>query len=236
MLKIAVVEDELNDLSKMQAYISRYQEEQHLKIQVDFFSDGFAILQNYHSKWDIIFLDIEMPHLDGFQTAKEIRSMDTGVILIFITNMARYAIHGYEVDALDFVLKPISYEQFYMKMQKVSSIVKLQGQQYIVLSTKDTEIRVNVKEIVYIEVINHHLHIVTLDEKFVAYNSLKNFETQLPEYMFARCGQSYLVNLHHVKKVDQSFVWADEYKIPLSRSKKKEFFQAVSDFFGGGMR
>lgn len=238
MLRIAVVEDNQNDLNKILSYISRYQEEQRLEpeVKVDSFPDGFSILQNYHSKWDIIFLDIEMPHLDGFHAAQEIRAMDTAVILIFITNMARYAIRGYEVEALDFVLKPVSYQQFFMKMQKAVAIAKLREEKYIFLSTRDSVTRIGINEIIYVEVINHHLHITTIHDKFVVFSSLKSFESQVPNQMFARCGQSYLINLRYVKEVGQTSVLVDQYTIPLSRSKRKEFFQAVSDYFGGGMR
>lgn len=236
MLKIAVAEDNQDDLKKLLGYLSQYQEEQQIEMAVDSFPDGVSILENYHSKWDIIFLDIEMPNIDGFHVAKEIRAMDTSVILIFITNMARYAIRGYEVEALDFVLKPISYEQFYMKMQKASTIAKLREQNYIFLSAKDGDVRIGINEIIYVEVINHHLHIITLDGKFIVYSSLKSFEDQLPTKMFARCGQSYLINLHHVRKVGQAFVLVDQHTIPISRSKRKNFVQAVSDYFGGGMR
>lgn len=118
MFRIAVVEDDAEYIERITRYIERFAQENHLDIQTAAFRDGMEIVMNYHHGWDIIFLDIEMPNLDGFSAAKEIRARDSTVLLIFITNIARYAIHGYEVEALDFILKPVSYEQFYNENAK----------------------------------------------------------------------------------------------------------------------
>ncbi len=91
----------------MQEYVRRYTRQYGTEFEVTVFADGVDILEDYRAVYDIIFLDVEMKHLDGMTTAERIRQMDADVILIFITNMAQYAIKGYAVGALDYVLKPV---------------------------------------------------------------------------------------------------------------------------------
>ena len=109
MAKIAVVED--NDAMRAQlcGFIAQYAQESGHQLDVTAFSDGAQLVEPYRPGFDIIFLDIEMPKLGGMPTAERIRRQDPDVVLVFVTNMAQYAIRGYEVDALDFVLKPVSY-------------------------------------------------------------------------------------------------------------------------------
>ena len=118
MAQIAVVED--NDAMRAQlcGFIAQYAQESGHQLDVTAFSDGAQLVDPYRPGFDIIFLDIEMPKLGGMPTAERIRRQDPDVVLVFVTNMAQYAIRGYEVDALDFVLKPVSYYQFSTKLER----------------------------------------------------------------------------------------------------------------------
>ena len=118
MAKIAVVEDNTAVREELCGFIAKYAQESGCKLDVTPFADGSQIVEPYRPGFDIIFLDIEMPRLGGMPTAERIRQLDPEVVLIFVTNMAQYAIRGYEVDALDFVLKPVSYYQFSTKLER----------------------------------------------------------------------------------------------------------------------
>ena len=115
MAKIAVVEDNDTMRAQLCGFIAQYAQESGHQLDVTAFSDGAQLVEPYRPGFDIIFLDIEMPKLGGMPTAERIRRQDPDVVLVFVTNMAQYAIRGYEVDALDFVLKPVSYYQFSTK-------------------------------------------------------------------------------------------------------------------------
>ena len=236
MFNIAIVEDDLIYREKMLHYIERYANEHNIKISVETFSNGMEITDKYQPKWDIIFLDILMPYLDGIKAAKEIRAQDSSVILLFVTNMQQYAIRGYEVEALDYVLKPLSYEQFYLKMQKAMKVAGMREKKQLLIITKDASEKISIDEILYIEVKNHHLYIKLLDRECVVYDSLKNFEKRLPEKCFSRCSQSFLVNLKYVKKLKQTSVMVGNEELPISRNRKKDFFEAFSNYAGGGLR
>lgn len=118
MTRIAIVEDEAAVREQLAGYVQRYTRQYGTPFEVTEFADGMEILEDYRPQFDIIFLDVEMKHLDGMETARRIRERDGGVLIVFITNMAQYAIRGYAVGALDYVLKPVPYFAFSQQLQR----------------------------------------------------------------------------------------------------------------------
>lgn len=113
MLRVAVAEDNPKDRERLLSFLKKYGEEKDVQIEVAEYTDGSELLDQYRPCYDVIFLDVEMPQMDGMKAAEKIRETDEEVILIFITNMAKYAIRGYEVQALDYVLKPVKLRSLY---------------------------------------------------------------------------------------------------------------------------
>lgn len=177
-----------------------------------------------------------MPRLDGMTAAERIRSFDPGVILIFITNMAQYAIKGYEVDALDFVLKPVGYFPFSLKLKKAVSALRARAQKDLLLPLDGGVKRVSSGEIYYIEVQGHRIIVHAESGDYVIPGALRDMEEQLEGQHFVRCNKCYLVNLRHVTDVRQNTVVAGGHELQISRPRKKEFLQALTDYFGGGGR
>lgn len=118
MINIAVVEDDNTYLKQIESYLKKYELENDLNFKISFFTDGFQITENYKATFDLILMDIKMKHMNGITTAEKIRSRDQEVIIIFITNTSQYAIKGYKVNALDYILKPISYFSFTQCLKK----------------------------------------------------------------------------------------------------------------------
>lgn len=116
MITLAIVEDEDSYASQLVEYVNRYQAESGHYFKITRFSDGDEITNGYKGQFDIILMDIEMKFMDGMTAAEEIRKLDSDVVIMFITNMTNYAIRGYQVDALDYVLKPVSYFAFSQKL------------------------------------------------------------------------------------------------------------------------
>jgi DNA-binding LytR/AlgR family response regulator len=237
MVRIAIVEDEKEFQEQLSAYLKRYQDTSGEKIQVTIFEDGLDIIENYQSEWDIILMDIKMKHMDGMEAAHKIRAMDTEVILMFITTMAKYAINGYEVDAMDFVLKPIRYAQFSTKIIKAVNMIKRKSKKkYLLLPVEERKERVSTDEILYVEVKNHNVVIITEKRSYSLRDSMKKIEEELSDSHFARCNQSYLVNLKHVTGIEKDMAYMGEHTVPISRPKKKVFLKALSDYLEAGYR
>ena len=112
MIRIALVEDEAEVRAQLQGYVQRHTRQYGTEFAVTEFADGMELLDDYRPVYDVLVLDVEMKHLDGMETARRVRELDKDVIIVFITNMAQYAIGGYAVGALDYVLKPVPYFAF----------------------------------------------------------------------------------------------------------------------------
>ncbi|MDE6590229.1 MAG: LytTR family DNA-binding domain-containing protein [Oscillospiraceae bacterium] len=232
MLRIAIAEDEAICAQKLQEYIQRYAKVHGLETSVAWFSDGMDLVEKYTPTWDIIFLDIQMAHLDGMATARHIRRQDPDVTLVFITNLARYAIQGYEVDASDFILKPLEYDRFRVRMDKLTAQLTRKQGNFVVLPLAEQKIRVAVEDILYAEVADHDLHVVTTKQRYLMRGSLQEMERIVEGQGFSRCSRSYLVNLRRVSGVEKDAVRVGEHTLPISRPRKKQFLRELSDCLG----
>lgn len=236
MFRIAVVEDEKSCQDQIADYLKKYGKENEIEFQITVFKDGLDIVENYNPVWDLIFMDIKMKFMDGMKAAARIREYDSEVVIIFITTMAQYAIKGYEVNALDFVLKPIVYPQFAMKMHKAIRTLRKREKKYLLLPAEDRKERVPTNEILFIEVKGHNLHIVTEKSRYVMRYSMQEMEKELEGCYFARCNNPYLVNLGNVTGVKKDCVLIGSYVLPISRTKKKQFLKELSDYLAAGYR
>lgn len=235
MLKIAIVDDEQVYIDQIQEYIGQYGQEKNREIQTEAFSDGDGLLADYSRRFDIILLDIEMDEMNGMDVAREIRKTDQNVVLVFITNMAQYAINGYEVGALDYVLKPINYYTFSVRLERAISRVKKRQPDEILLNLPDGIKRVRVDRIHYVEVQNRMLHYHTEDGVFVVRGTLQGARELLRESHFMRCNHWYLVNLLYVSEIRKNIVIVAGDELEISRRNKTAFLSALTDYMGMGI-
>ena len=232
MLRVAIVEDEPAYAGELAELLDRYQKERDISLQVSRFQDGEEFLSSYSSNQDIIFMDIEMPHMDGMRAAAELRRIDTNVCLIFVTNMAQYAVKGYEVEAMDFLVKPLTYPVLAYKLDKAVALAHKRQGDNVVLKTKNGMIRLRASEIRFVEVIQHHVIYHTERETMEARSSLSQVEALLKPHGFSRCNACYLVNLRNVDKVEDHTVFLGGERLEISRGKKAQFLQDLMHFLG----
>ena len=233
MIRIAMVEDEAAVREQLQGYIQRYTRQYGTEFAVTEFSDGVEILDTYRPVYDIVLLDVEMKHLDGMETARRIRELDRDVVLLFITNMAQYAIKGYAVGALDYVLKPVPYFAFSQQLQKAEEKLRRRARHYLAVPVEGGLRRLDTAQIYYMESEGHRVHFYTEEGEFSAPGALKTFEEKLADLPFARCNSGYLVNLAQVKSVQQGLAQVGPYELQVSRPKRKSFLAALADYIGG---
>ena len=168
MIRVAIVEDDAEVQGVLQEYVRRYTRQYGTEFEVTVFADGVDILEDYRAVYDIIFLDVEMKHLDGMTTAERIRQMDADVILIFITNMAQYAIRGYSVGALDYVLKPVPYFAFSQQLLKAVARLEKRAKHYLTVPVEGGLRRLDTASIYYLESEGHRVHFYTDEGDFSA--------------------------------------------------------------------
>lgn len=231
MVKIAIVEDSLSDANRMQEYLERWRASEGEEIQVSIYQRAWDFLSSFNGQFDIIFLDIMLPDKNGVDTAKCIRKVDESVIIVFTTNMKQYAINGYEVNALDFVLKPIRYNRFVLLMKKCVSRIQRDANR-IQFRVPGTTYSIDVDDIVFVES-NGHSVIYNLrnGQTIKKRATLGEVEKQLPVEQFARCSVSFLINLKYVDSIEGEFVIVNDTKLKLTRSKNREFRKAFVGYY-----
>lgn len=233
MIRIAVVEDEELYVRQIAEYLERYGKEKKEEIKLTVYRDGDGITLDYKAQFDIIFMDIGMRFVDGMTAAQEIRKIDTEVIIIFITNMTQYAIRGYEVDALDYILKPVNYFVFSQKLQKAVFRMQRRHVNYITVVVKGGIKRLESSDIYYVESQGHNLIYHTKEGEMVSGGTMKSAEVSLKGLNFSRGNKCYLINLEHVEGIkDKCAVVKGGSELLLSRSGLKSFMQDLTRYWG----
>lgn len=235
MVRIAVVENSPDEMARMTEFLERYRQEHELSFQVTCFTDGSDLMEQYHAAYDVIFLDIEMPNMDGMTTARRIRERDADVILVFVTHMAQYALKGYEVRAMDFLVKPLNYGAFELRMDLLLRRIPEQDEHQLLLANKNEMRKISVERLIYVEANKHKMYFHTEDGTFESNCTMKWVEEQLDGAGFFRCDHGLLVNLRYVTWVGQSELVAGGYRLKVSRPKRKMFLQALADYIGGSL-
>ncbi len=236
MIKIAVVDDEKNYRETLVNYLKRFDCETGTRLFIKEFSDGSDLTTEFSDKpdsgYDIILLDVEMKFMNGMETAGIIRKYDSNVKIIFITNSPQYAISGYEVDALEYILKPINYFAFCQTLDRAIKKIRKREAKYFILAGPGFTYKINLYNLMYIEVVDHDLLYFLKDreEPIRVRGSLKKAEKQLNEKMFFRCSQGFLVNLEYVDNIGLNSVIIYGREIPVSKALRREFIDALNDY------
>ncbi len=230
MVRIAIVEDDASYLKQLKEYLLRYEQESGKNFHISVFHDGAEIAKKYDPVYDIILMDIEMRRMDGMTAAELIRRKDTEVVIIFITNMPQYAMKGYTVEAMDYVLKPISYYAFTQRIDRAIQRMRRRDKKFIAVNHQSGMIKLDVSQITYIEVQDHDLMYHTPQGSYNAKGTLTEAEQMLGSSKFFRCNKGYLVNLEYVESVQNYDVLVGNTWIQVSRPKKKALMDALNDY------
>ena len=230
MYSVAIVEDEKEARDKLASYLERYGNENGFAFDTVQYADAESFLTDFHCQFDIVFMDIEMPCIDGMSAARRLRKADDSVALVFVTNLARYAINGYEVNALDYVLKPLGYEAFSLKIRKILNYCNSVPGQSILLSFRGQYKRLPVSDIYYVEICAHNVIFHTVNGQEQSYGTLKEIKDVLSGKGFSLCNRCYLVNLRHVKGINGYSVTVGDEELQISRLQKTDFSDAFKAF------
>ncbi len=233
-IRVGVVEDDPASCQQVVDYLNKYQNERSEEFVVSVFNDGSALLDRYTPIYDILLLDIEMKNMDGMEAARHVRERDNTVIIIFITAAPQYAISGYEVQALSYLLKPVPWFAFSQEIKRSIDTVRRNADESLLIETGSKQMRIELADILYIESIRHTIVIHTLSGKISTTGTLKELESRLSSHDFFRSNSCYLVNMRYVSAVeDQDCVLSHGERLRISRPRKKAFLTTLADYMGG---
>ncbi|MBO7364260.1 MAG: response regulator transcription factor [Lachnospiraceae bacterium] len=233
MIQVAIVEDEASERSRIRECLRYMEETENIVFGITEFSSGSAFIARYAMQYDIVFMDIQMPGMDGMKTAHALREADPAVLLIFVTNMAQFAIQGYEVDAMDYILKPINKYSFSMKVRRAIARTTKRFDEFIYVKKDNEKVKIQISDIRYLEVNGHYVTYHTVSGNIDEYSTLKEAADKVNRDYFVKCSQSYLLNLKYVSSVKKETVYIGETAFYISRSQKKPFMDAFTKFIGG---
>lgn len=230
MKRIAIVDDDERVRNLLASYLARYSEEHCETFMPSVFAFPELFLTNYKPVYDIVLMDIDMPGMNGLEAARRLRELDERVVLLFITNLAQYAINGYEVQAADFVVKPVSYEKFEQKLTRALRFVPESTRPSLLIRTENGTVTVDIDDAKYIEVQGHYVFYHTPREVYRVRGSLKQTVEEINDEQFFVCDKCYIVNLAYVEAVNGNSVVVDGETVNVSRPKKKALMDALAAY------
>lgn len=232
MLRVAIVDDEAEVRGELAGMVERFADERGEQIVASCYADGKEFLASGATE-DIVLLDIEMDKVNGMDAARVLRKAGITSEIIFVTNMAQYAIKGYEVSAIDFIVKPVRYTSFAFKFGRAVDAASRKKRSRISVETREGLRYIDTADIVYVEVMGHKLIYHGLKGTFEAWGTMKDTCAALEPFGFALCNACYLVNLSRVVNVGQDMVTVEGGDVlKMSRGRKKSFMDALTKPLG----
>lgn len=230
---IALVDDDRQDAKCLMNYIADFAEETAVELQMQYFSSAIDFLTEDFNHFSMIILDIDMPGINGMDCARRIREKNPDLVLMFVTNMPQYALAGYEVDAVDYILKPVSYGDFSLKFRKALRYVRQNMGQNIVLQASGETIQIPIWELLYVESNRHYLIYHTIKRDIKIRGTMTEAEVKLGPNQFVRCNIAYLVNMRRITSIGREEVFLGEISLKISRGFRKELLDRYMAYVGG---
>lgn len=236
MFNIAIVEDDRKENQRIKDIVLRYAFENSLDIKVTSFYEGISLLENYNPIYDIIFMDIVMPGMDGYSVCKRIRKVDNKTRLVFLTSMSDYAIKGYDVQAVAFIEKPYTETVLTNRLNKIIRDIKADEGKYLLIKEKTSTYKVDIRDISFVEVNGHMSTFHTTDKDIIERKKISDVYAELKEYDFIQISAAIIVNPIYITSIDEkeSTISIDDVVLPMSRSKKKDVINRFNLYLAKG--
>lgn len=231
MYRLAICDDNQADVIYLSSFLEKWAEKEEKSLKIESFPSAETFLFQYEEEksFDILLLDIEMGDMNGIELARKIRRENHSVQIIFITGYMEYIAEGYDVEALHYLLKPVTEEKLYGVLDRAAERLKSKEKE-LCLTLPGSVTRIALCEIRYLEVRRNYVTIHGVED-YTVKKTLNELEEEL-DGSFCRTGRSYIVNLHFVKKITRTqVILKDGREIPLSRNCYEKMNRAVIQYF-----
>lgn len=231
-IKCVVVEDEQHSARLLENYISQLE---HLECIGSFVSPLELLNFDKLAEVQLIYLDIQMPGMTGIDFLK---SSTLHAEVIFTTAYAKYALEGYNLEVIDYLVKPVELPRFIKATQRAIAQIELKlskqntsenNTEFILLKVDKKLVRTKVEDILYVQSDWNYVHVCTSEKKHMILSTMKGIESELASYNFIRIHKSYLINLDHFKSIEGNLIeLSDGTKLHVSRNYKQRFLDRLN--------
>lgn len=237
MYRALIVEDDPAAADVLRAHLARYGKERGAEFAVEVLPSALELLER-RPKADIVFLDIGLPGISGMEAAEVMRQTDPVTPIVFVTDLAQYAVRGYAVDALDFMVKPVEYEDFALRMGRAMRVMERNAERTVAIPTADGLRVVAQRDVIYVEIFRHDLcwHVAREAEPLHARGTLTAVAEELGPDRFCRISASHLINMGQLRLIrGDSVVMSNGDELPISRRRRKDALDALTRYVGGSL-
>ena len=232
MLHIAICDDEKIMCDTLQKNISEILQNTSVTYCIDCYTNAeqfYAVCQQYH----LLFLDIDMPNYNGVTLAKNIRKKQIHCEIIFVTILKEYVLNAFEVEALDYIYKPIDTKRLQNALHRAMKKLQKKQQKSLFIQTKYMTQNINISQIYYIEVINRKIYVHTQYDTIEYYDKLEQVQKQLDK-RFIKCHRSYIINMDYFYQYQNNIITLQNGQtVPVSRLRQKELLDAILQYMKG---
>lgn len=224
-MRILICDDEIKYINDLQIHIQEYMKNHYIKCEIDTYSSPKELLENNVS-YDLTFLDIQMPELDGFQVASELKSRNSKVVIFFVTAFNEYQDDAMDLQVFRFFEKPFDVKRLYSSLDKAMEYIDGAYIDVFIYNNKEFK-RILVDDIVYVKRENRKNYLYTKDGEFIVRETIEEWADMLPTTFFYLVHKSFLVNLHYVTKYNYTELYLNEtIRIPVASRKQADFHKS----------
>lgn len=232
-MNIAIVEDDNTAATVISGFIDRYSKENSVELYAKRYETADKFLEDTESRYSVVLFDVKMPGTSGMDAAFEFRKRDKAASVLFITSMTQMAQKGYEVDAVGYLIKPVGYYDFSLKLKKALEVYTFNEKRNVTITIPGGLCRISMNKLIYVEIANHRLRYHLVDDVIEMSGALSHAEEELSSYGMLRCNSCYLVNPEFIRSVKGNDLWIGNEVLRISRPKRQKFLEQLAEWYAG---